>query len=285
MQLGDALKFDTLTASTATGDDVILAFDRGTNTVRSIALVEMEKLYGIAEGAPEFEGSVILDPAGDNNAILIASTDPDIEAAEILIDDDVDRTGLSVTGGSLLSAVSGDKRVVQVGGTLTDGVNPVVFPLLSELTIEGGDLFWEIGSSEDLPYFVVSGTPFGSWFIGAITETGSAEWSSTDEVATPDLVTTWTPTGDATGTPTVTAHPATAAQVIAAINAEEIEGVTAANAPGNDGSGFVENVEMVPFIYTSDTPSLPLLRYDADKLYVNVGTTEAPVWESKTFDP
>jgi hypothetical protein len=285
MQLGDALKFDTLTASTATGDDVILAFDRGTNTVRSIALVEMEKLYGIAEGAPEFEGSVILDPAGDNNAILIASTDPDIEAAEILIDDDVDRTGLSVTGGSLLSAVSGDKRVVQVGGTLTDGVNPVVFPLLSELTIEGGDLFWEIGSSEDLPYFVVSGTPFGSWFIGAITETGSAEWSSTDEVATPDLVTTWTPEAPATGTPTVTAHPATAAQVIAAINAEEIEGVTAANAPGNDGSGFVENVEMVPFIYTSDTPSLPLLRYDADKLYVNVGTTEAPVWESKTFDP
>jgi hypothetical protein len=222
-----------------------------------------------------------LNPAGDNNDILIASTDPAIQAAEILIDDDVDRTGLSVTGGASISVVSGDKRVVQVGGTLTDGVNPVVFPLLSELTIEGGDLFWEIGSSEDLPYFVVSGTPFGSWFIGAITETGSAEWSSADEVATPDLVTTWTPVAPATGTPTVTAAPATAAQLIAAINAEEIEGVTAANAPGSDGTGTVAatTANFDPAV-TATPGALGDMLFDGDNAYLKT----VAGWETLPYE-
>jgi hypothetical protein len=61
----------------------------------------------------------------------------------------------------------------------------------------------------------------------------------------PDQVATWTPAFPATGTPTVTAHPATAAQAIAAINAEEI-GSSASNAPGSDGTGFIAALPTTP---------------------------------------
>jgi hypothetical protein len=63
-------------------------------------------------------------------------------------------------------------------------------------------------------------------------------WESEDDVATPDLVTTWTPPPNgSTGTPTVTALAGDAARAIDALNT--LDGITAANAPDNDGSGTI----------------------------------------------
>jgi hypothetical protein len=110
-----------------------------------------------------------------------------------------------------LTIATGDPNIPQtliVTGTLTDGTNPVVFPVLGPPRFENGGIFWEAGEDPVVaPFFRVSGEPFQSWFVGAVTENGSAEWESTEGVATPDLATTWTPTGDATGTPIVTAGP------------------------------------------------------------------------------
>jgi hypothetical protein len=53
MQLGDALKFDTLTANTVTGDDLLYIYDRDTNTVRTLTFSDGSIRFGaIAQGAP-----------------------------------------------------------------------------------------------------------------------------------------------------------------------------------------------------------------------------------------
>jgi hypothetical protein len=69
-------------------------------------------------------------------------------------------------------------------------------------------------------------------------------FESTDDVATPDLASTWTAAGSAIGTPTIIASPATAAQVIAEINAGSF-GVTASNATSSDGTGAIAAVTAV----------------------------------------
>jgi hypothetical protein len=282
MQLEDALRFDTLTSNSITGDDLFYVFDRGTNTVRTLRTDELEKLSSAAEGAPGYEeGEALLEPAGDNNDILLTSTNPLFESAEILIDDEIDRTQLSITADTpLVEIVSGDKRVMRITGELTsDGSTPFVFPDLPFTEITGGKPQYGVDFS-GVEFFATRAA--SEWQLGDFTN--GIFWTSPEDVATPDLVETWTPESPATGTPTVTAHPATAAQVIAAINAAEIEGLTAANAPGSDGSGFVAGTATVSFTIITDTPGLPRLRYDQEKLYVNVGTVETPVWKSITFD-
>jgi hypothetical protein len=192
-------------------------------------------------------GTVILDPTGVNNAIKITSTDPDIEQAEILIDDDVDRTQLTVqNGGPLLEIISGDKRVMRVVADFGDG--EISFNLFY-VGVSLGKPRWTDNGQEMHIRYALSWTSGSIWRLIDEGTEDNARFTSSEDVATPDLVTTWTPVSSATGTPTVTAHPATAAQVIAAINAEEIEGITAENAPGNDGSGFIAGVEMTLFDY------------------------------------
>jgi hypothetical protein len=226
----------------------------------------------------ELAKSVILDPAGDNNAIKITSTDADILAAEILIDDDVDRTGLTVTSGPLLSIASGDKRVMRVTGSLLDkDGNPFVFDDMLFVSSDANESLWEAGDFGSGAYFSVGMNPVsGGWqftLYYSLNGADTAEWKSevfpTSGGAPiyPDLATTWTVFQErGEGTPTVTAHPATAAQTIAAINAEEIEGITASNAPGDDGSGFIGNVESTNFVPDGEIIGGNLADWEGDPL-------------------
>jgi hypothetical protein len=94
------------------------------------------------------------------------------------------------------------------GGVIPDG-----YALFS--SSEGEDVFWYLANPNI-----------------------SVVFESSEDVESPDLVTTWTPESPATGTPTVTARAATAAQTIAAINAASAL-YTAANGPGSNGTGAI----------------------------------------------
>jgi hypothetical protein len=185
-------------------------------------------------GAKSFEA--LLEPTGAENDILLTDASGTRTTASIAIDDDTDRTQLTITADTpLVEIVSGDKRVMRIVGTLTsDGSTPVVFPILPYTGITDGKPAYEQSLGNAALWVTDDGVNF-EWEIAS----GGGVWRSDEDVATPDLVTTWTPISPTTGTPTVTAHPATAAQVIAAITAAEIEGLTASNAPGSDGTGFV----------------------------------------------
>lgn len=86
-------------------------------------------------------------------------------------------------------------QTITVTGTLTDGTDPVVFPSLAYSTQQDSRPLYVSGD-----YSVESNS--SEWQIiwaGA----GDAEWTSSEDVPFPHLVTTWTPSSPATGTPVV----------------------------------------------------------------------------------
>lgn len=101
---------------------------------------------------------------------------------------------------------------LHVTGTLTDGTDPVVFPALLEAgTASGKTVYTDLGGyygAGGYDYICIWTVP-GDLFqlVKFVSGTPVAAWYSTDDVATPDLVTTWLPSGSATGTPVVTFTP------------------------------------------------------------------------------
>jgi hypothetical protein len=308
MQLEDALNFDTLTANTATGDDLLYAYDRDTNTVRTISFGQALSLFGggIASGAPvaATPGSGTLNPAGAENSILIESTNAAVLSASIAIEEDsVALTAARV--GSNISIVSGDKLVMVLNGALAVEGNSI-------LATEPGAFFVGVGEAPfDYPIFNtrVSGAPQDGDIqlsVGVdLAESAprplrflielrvDGEWvlyaSSTNIVtdqspATPEKATGWTNRNGSSGTPTITSQPATATHVIAAITAASITGITADDGEDSDGSGFVAATSTAITAPTAATSGAPPLRFDSTKLYVNVGTEAAPVWKDLTFN-
>jgi hypothetical protein len=88
--------------------------------------------------------------------------------------------------------------------------------------------------------------------------------------------------------PTVTTHPAAAAQVITALNADPAisELYTASNGPGSNGSGFIAPTDPVEFSGgTLKTPPVPPIRTDGDDLWVATGEAPDHVWEKYTRLP
>ena len=120
-----------------------------------------------------------------------------------------------------------------VTGTLTsDGSTPVTFPpLVYNGTVNGKPQYHAAGDTH-----YVNWTVEGEWYLQV---DGGALWFSTDNVATPDLVTTWSADSPATGTPVVAAAVSNSAQAKAAIEAAATADalITVAHAPGNDGTG------------------------------------------------
>jgi hypothetical protein len=182
---------------------------------------------------------VILAPAGDDNDIKISSADPTILTAQIVIDDTTDRTQLTAAkSGSALVATSGDKRVMRIVADFTDEEIPVVetVDLINNSSAE-----WY---SEDNVHALTN-----DGFFWVLDKTGAGKFTLPYTTPFPDEE-DWSEAVPSDGSitnpiPTVTAHPATAAQVIAALSA--LPGITATNAPGNDGTGFVAAVGPVSF--------------------------------------
>jgi hypothetical protein len=210
----------------------------------AIAELTLDDFTATTTPAPDVF-TATLNPSGDNNDILLTYTGETLEDAELLIDDDVDRIQLTVTGGSpLLSITSGDKRRMRVVADFGDGVETV------DLTYAGESLGKALFAG-----FLGLESYESSWSGSEwqVTRVSGGDFTSSEDVATPDLVTTWTASDGAVSVTSITPLAASAAQVITAINAESITGLTASNATGSDGSGTVANVDMVEFTLVPST--------------------------------
>lgn len=91
-----------------------------------------------------------------------------------------------------------------ITGTLTsNGTTPVTFPFLYKSGTQSGKSKYEDSTGQ-----YISNWDGSQWTVGS-NDTPEAYWTSSENVATPDLVVTWTPASPATGTPSVAKTAAT----------------------------------------------------------------------------
>lgn len=183
-----------------------------------------------------------LNPTGSNNDILITAsatgTDGNLLTAEIATS-----TGHALTvakSANHITITAGAKHRITITGTLDPDVTET--HIFGTLQNDRPAYYYPEFSASFTSAIYWTGT---KWLIVTNPPFPGTAWESTEDVATPDLVTSWTATGSATGTPTLTASPPTAAQAIAAGNAALEE--TFANAPGSDGTGTLAAVASTPF--------------------------------------
>lgn len=282
--LNDAPDLQTLTASGVTATDLFYVWDTSALVAKTITFTEQRKLtLEVVESAPDngTAATVNLNPHGDNNTIRITATTAGTAGnsltAAIVIDSSTDRTQLTVAKASnAITITSGDKRRMVVSGSLS----PDLTGAFDYSGLASGRASYAISSAPTKQIYWTSGD--NKWTIANLLSIGN-RWESTDPVATPDLVTSWTAVGSATGTPTVTASAATAAQVITAGNAALEE--TFENGSGSDGSGAVAAVSLHEFSggAVGTVSNAPFL-VNGSTLYVNVGTVAAPEWKEKELD-
>jgi hypothetical protein len=226
--------------------------------------------------------TVTISPTGSNNDIIVTARESGVSGNDLTIalaiDAAIDRTQLTVSeiAGDVV-VTSGDKRVMRITGTLTsNGSEPASFPDIPYTGLSGGKPEYSISIGLDV-WVIYWDNAGGTWNLELIRDSVSqyAYYTSTDPVATPDLVTTWTPSTPATGTPIVTAHPALASHVISLINAAAIS-ITAANAAANDGTGSIAAVSQTPLTGgAAGTTAPPYIRTANDKLYIQ----QSGIWK------
>jgi hypothetical protein len=261
--------YDRATGEAYSADEVL-----SESLIQAKAAVDGE-VFGTGAPVEYSPATVTLNPAGDDNDIDIESTDPSLLVATIVIDASDDRTSFTATKiGTVLRVKCGDKYRITI--TPTVGLPYTLIATGQDHTTTGVKLWTSDGS---LTY-----PGSGTWYY---LEKSLSGWDITIQTA-PDLivsgptsntVTTWpdTATWDA-GDTTVTATPATAAQAVVALN--ELDGITADNAAGNDGSGAIAGRSFVSFNPgTTATPGLPRIRLDDTSVWINTGTVESPAWK------
>lgn len=255
--------------------------DQGLNqTQRGIAL---QNILPLVEGSPY---TATLAPAGANNYIAI-SYDVALTDAEIVIDNVTDRTGLVVGVISLtLTVAAGDKRNMVVTGDLETAAGQAVagvYAYMEEFNsapryrrdFEDGSVVtiqraYDTAESEPRPFrCLIFRYIDNTLLIGTLVARSDIYAIG----ATPDNAVGWANVNSSTGTPTITAATATAAQVIAAINTYDPPGLVATNAPGSDGSGFVvaETAGFSPTPETSLPPSGTFTSSDGQLITVTNG--------------
>jgi hypothetical protein len=183
-----------------------------------------------------------LNPTGTNNDILItaAATGPD---GNLLTAEIATSTGHALTVAKTANHIlitAGAKHRITITGTLSPDVTET--HLFGTLQNDRPAYYYPEFTLSFTSIIYWTGT---KWLIITNPPSPGTSWESTEDRATPDLVTSWTATGSATGTPTLVASPPTAAQAIAAANAALEE--TFANAPGSDGTGTLAAVPSTPF--------------------------------------
>lgn len=122
-------------------------------------------------------------------------------------------------GNTIIVGLSSTARMVVTGALTSNGITPLVIPaLLYAGMINSRPAYTETGDPATGRYTLAwNGAGYNYW--GLVDNESGAQWESLDNTAAPSPVMTWTPTGGATGTPTVTAGVSSVAQVIAAVNA------------------------------------------------------------------
>jgi len=197
--------------------------------------------------------SAILDPAGANNGIevvAVSGIESGVLSVEIEMPVAQAEVGIDLTGNKV-TVMPGTKARMDVTGTLTDYVSdPIVFPTLSYYDDYNSKPRYQLGADVNLWFIRWQSS---KWVIGG-SGTNGGLWESSENVATPDLVVTWTNVGSATGTPVVTAATALASEVITAMNANGAVAalMTASNASGSTGAGEIAAVAET-FLFGSST--------------------------------
>lgn len=179
--------------------------------------------HGLPVGGNQ-AASVIVNPSGANNSVLFEAVTSGTAGEGISIEYQMIPDSYEVivsTASNAILVSCGQKAALNISGSLTsDGVTPVVFPSLIRVLGEEseGKGIWTDDGGLSADYVVV--VDLGNWILRQ--EFPLAEWSAPADVATPDLVTVWTPLSSATGSPTVTTTAALAQQVINAVNADHV---------------------------------------------------------------
>lgn len=185
--------------------------------------------------------SLIVNPPGADNSILFTAVESGMTGGEISIEyvalpvGSFVKTIISVDSNAI-KVNYGSGEYVTIAGTLEFLGSPVIIPplYLKGPSVDGTRNDFQALSRD--PYCVWQSN---QWVLGSAT---GYTWLSSDNVATPDLVTTWTPaTLDETGTPVVTLTALTVATAAHVINAIADDGialalVTAAASGASTGS-------------------------------------------------
>jgi len=210
-------------------------------------------IVDLPAGSEPVAASVTITPTGTNNDIVVTAVDVGAAGNDLTIalaiDATTDRTQLSASevAGDVV-VTSGDKRRMLVSANFGTGVENHI---LTYVGIDLGAYQWNntgtISPTEENAVrleHAVNGT--ASYLLKIIDAFGEDSKFTVINpfVNWPDEVDWSTASTDdgATGTPTVTGSPVTAAQVIAAINADTDLSVAAANAAANDGTGAIAAV-------------------------------------------
>lgn len=160
--------------------------------------------------------AVTINPAGADNSIVYTAQAAGSAGNAITIAYATPAAQSATTvgvAGNAITVMPGTKARMVISGELTsNGSTPVVFS--EPLTYAGvHNSKAQYYDSEDINSISWDGT---KWTI--FIATPEARWESSENVATPDLVTTWTPQASETGSPVVTSGISSAAQVIEAVN-------------------------------------------------------------------
>jgi hypothetical protein len=99
----------------------------------------------------------------------------------------------------IVGVPTGATAYLVVSGSLTDGTDPVVFPILEFSSVSAGKPIYQDGTGE---YGCSYNNSTSRWTISNAPTL--SVWQSTSDAAFPHLVTAWEAVSPATGTPTVT---------------------------------------------------------------------------------
>ncbi len=214
--------------------------------------------------------SVTINPTGADNSVTYTSIDYGRNDITVTYATPAAQATTTVgVVGAAITVTPGTKARMIVTGTLTsDGSTPVVFSNpLPYTEISNGKPVYEILAEAAV---IWNGT---QWILS---HDSGGQWTSTDAVSTPDLVTTWVPQFGSTGTPVVTAGTSSAAQVIAAVNdSVDANALVIASASGTV-TGAVAAVAATNLAGgVSQTLTPPYLRVAGGFLYV----PEAGIWK------
>lgn len=214
----DAYAQGTTTPLTATDYAGTVAIGGVTAAGQKSALVQATSgdLRFVTSGATA--ASVLIDPTGGDNSFIVTADTAGVGGNDITFELLAPAATYLTSVGVVEKAITvtpGTKARLTITGSLEGIDGPITFP----------ELFYT-GLSQDGPRYDAADDDLtfafrydGFWLL----QYGGSDttWGSPEDVATPDLVTTWTPAFYAVGTPTVTPGVSSAAQVIAAVNADE----------------------------------------------------------------
>lgn len=185
------------------------------NLTKSTNTFTLDVQAGTFSGTAETVATATINPTGADNSILWTAVagwggvgnDITVTYAAAVASQ---ATTLCAASGYAITVTPGAKARMTIAGTLYAGPGATNARTFSTLLYAGVTSTKAVFTGADADTVGWDGSKF------TLTHHSGGAWTSTDAVATPDLVTTWTGVGGANGTPVVSAAISSAAQAITA---------------------------------------------------------------------